>query len=207
MKIDQLQLRLTGAYPCVFVASFSECITTPSIANGVYGLLAAGYDSSRTREPVSSSELRFDRIFGHPPDTAVMSFEDSRSIVWVMDSLTADPLGSSSIVQSEAPSATCVQILIQFGNRRQWEVPHAKLLLGSSSQDESLRRTQRLVVPVNTAYETARAAHPVVKLRAYPFKMFASGLRFLDGDHPTNPFIASERRQTFPYRQGFAIRA
>src|SRR5215831_18143981 len=43
--------------------------------------------------------------FGQPPDTASMSFEGSRSMVWVMESLTAGPLGSSSIVQSDSPSA------------------------------------------------------------------------------------------------------
>ena len=39
--------------------------------------------------------------FGQPPDTASMNFEGSRSMVWVMESLTAVPLGSSSIVQSD----------------------------------------------------------------------------------------------------------
>src|SRR5438445_12326970 len=43
--------------------------------------------------------------FGQPPDTAAMSFEGSRSMVWVMESLTAVPLGSSSIVHCDAPSA------------------------------------------------------------------------------------------------------
>jgi len=33
--------------------------------------------------------------FGQPPDTATMSFETSRSMVWVMDSLTAGPLATS----------------------------------------------------------------------------------------------------------------
>jgi hypothetical protein len=44
-------------------------------------------------------------IFGQPPDTAAMNVDGSRSIVWVMDSLTEAPVGSSSIVQSESPSA------------------------------------------------------------------------------------------------------
>src|SRR5262249_46650286 len=34
-----------------------------------------------------------------------MNFEGSRSMLWVMESLTAVPVGSSSIVQSDAPSA------------------------------------------------------------------------------------------------------
>src|SRR3954468_24742789 len=56
-------------------------------------------------EPVSSNDFRLEMTFGQPPDTASISFEDSRSTVWVMESLTADPLGSSSIVQSDGPSA------------------------------------------------------------------------------------------------------
>lgn len=35
------------------------------------------------------------RILGQPPDTASMSFEGSRSMVWMMESLTAAPLCSS----------------------------------------------------------------------------------------------------------------
>ncbi len=31
--------------------------------------------------------------FGQPPDTASMNFEGSRSMVWVMESLTAVSLG------------------------------------------------------------------------------------------------------------------
>src|SRR5262249_53780463 len=55
--------------------------------------------------PVSISDLRLDRICGHPPETAPMNFESSRSMVWVTVSLTASPLGSSSIVHSDQPSA------------------------------------------------------------------------------------------------------
>ena len=43
--------------------------------------------------------------FGQAPDTATMKFEGSRSMVWVMESLTAGQLGSSSIVQCDSPSA------------------------------------------------------------------------------------------------------
>jgi hypothetical protein len=82
-----------------------------------------------------------------------------------------------------------------------------RLLLRSSAQNSFLRRAQRFIVSVNTAHKTARAAHPIVKLRTYPFKMLASCLRFLDRDNPTNPFIAREWRQTLPDRQGFGIRA
>src|ERR1700683_2141789 len=56
-------------------------------------------------EPVSSRDFRLEMIFGQPPDTAVMSPEGSRSMVWVMESLTAVPLGSNSMVHSESPSA------------------------------------------------------------------------------------------------------
>src|SRR5579885_3402066 len=55
--------------------------------------------------PVSSSDFRLEMILGQPPDTAPISFEGSRSIVWMMESLTADPLGSNSIVQRDSPSA------------------------------------------------------------------------------------------------------
>jgi len=34
--------------------------------------------------PVSSSDLRLERMRGQPPDTAVMSFDSGRSISWVM---------------------------------------------------------------------------------------------------------------------------
>src|SRR5579863_10247135 len=56
-------------------------------------------------EPVSSRDLRLERTFGQPPETAAMNFEGSRSMVWVMESLTAVPKVSSSIVQYESPSA------------------------------------------------------------------------------------------------------
>jgi hypothetical protein len=43
-------------------------------------------------EPLSSSDLRLEITFGQPPDTASISFEGSRPMVWVMESLTAVPL-------------------------------------------------------------------------------------------------------------------
>ena len=49
--------------------------------------------------------LGAEMTFGQLPDTASMNFEGSRSMVWVMESLTAVPLRSISIVQSESPSA------------------------------------------------------------------------------------------------------
>src|SRR6185312_17300391 len=66
--------------------------------------------SFSTTDPVSSSDFRLEMIFGQPPDTAVISFEGSRSMVWMMESLTAGPRGSSSIVQSESPSAASSEV-------------------------------------------------------------------------------------------------
>ncbi len=40
-----------------------------------------------------------------PPDTATMSFEASRSMVCVIESLTAVPLRSTSMAQFDSPSA------------------------------------------------------------------------------------------------------
>src|SRR5262249_42230984 len=56
-------------------------------------------------EPFSSRDLRLEMTFGQPPDTASMNFEGSRSMVWVMESLTDVAKGSSSIVHSDSPSA------------------------------------------------------------------------------------------------------
>src|SRR5215471_20986815 len=56
-------------------------------------------------EPVSSRDFRLEMTLGQPPDTASINFEGSRSMLWVMESLTAVPLGSSSIVHSDSPSA------------------------------------------------------------------------------------------------------
>src|SRR5262245_31792171 len=44
-------------------------------------------------------------VLGHAPDTAPMSFDSGWSISCVMASLTALPVGSSSIVQRDGPSA------------------------------------------------------------------------------------------------------
>ena len=49
-------------------------------------------------EPVSSRDFRLEMIFGQPPETASMSFEDSRSMVCVKESLTPVTTDSSSIV-------------------------------------------------------------------------------------------------------------
>jgi hypothetical protein len=51
-----------------------------------------GKGSRRTAEPVSSRDLRLEMTFGQSPATAAMHFEGSRSMVWVMESLTAVPL-------------------------------------------------------------------------------------------------------------------
>src|SRR5205085_7459127 len=62
------------------------------------------YGSSKATAPVSSSDLRLDKIFGQPPETASTSFDPSRSTLCVIVSLTACPVGTSSIVHSDAPS-------------------------------------------------------------------------------------------------------
>ena len=54
-----------------------------------------------TTSPVSSSDLRLERMLGQPPDTASMSFEPATSIEWVSVSFTAPSVASSSIVQCE----------------------------------------------------------------------------------------------------------
>src|SRR5450432_3459662 len=72
-------------------------------------------------EPVSSRDFRLEMIFGQPPDTASINFEGSRSMEWVMESLTAVPLGSSSIVHCDCVSGE--QIAYEFirrGERRSW---------------------------------------------------------------------------------------
>src|SRR5258708_37184237 len=68
-------------------------------------VLAREYFGGRTTEPVSSSDLRLDRTWGQPPETAPITLESSRSMVWVTVSLTAAPAGSISMVQRDQPSA------------------------------------------------------------------------------------------------------
>jgi len=81
----------------------------------------------RTTEPVSSSDLRLDRICGQPPETARINSEPSRSILWLTVSLVASPAGSISITQSDQPSALYSD-LNSFRQRR------AKRLAGSNSK-------------------------------------------------------------------------
>src|SRR5262245_9532145 len=61
----------------------------------IYPWLLVGYGSCKTAEPVSSRDFRLDTTFGQPPDTAAMNCEGSRSMVWVIESLTTDSIGSS----------------------------------------------------------------------------------------------------------------
>jgi hypothetical protein len=46
---------------------------------------------------------------------------------------------------------------------------------------------------------------PPLKLRTYPFNVFSARLWFFDGNRPTNPLIASERRKVFPCCESFGI--
>jgi hypothetical protein len=57
---------------------------------------------------------------------------------------------------------------------------------------------------MSTTHPTTRAARPFFKLRAYPFNVFSSRLWFFDGNSPTNPLIASERRKIFPCRESLS---
>src|ERR1700734_2259775 len=56
-------------------------------------------------EPVSRMDLRLERTIGQPMDAPASNFEGLRSMEWVMESLTAVPAGSSSIVHNAGPSA------------------------------------------------------------------------------------------------------
>src|SRR3979411_19969 len=110
-------------------------IDVGSLAAGLYRYLPVGYGSWRAAEPVSSRDFRFERIFGHPPATAAIKGEGSRSMVWVMESLTAVPLGSSSIVHSDSPSALssglfwcCQRITKRRGGSASTISPEAKIL-------------------------------------------------------------------------------
>src|SRR5258708_37133270 len=109
-----------GGADCAFVpAPISSAILAPrtfrivvipfsfldagSVAAGIYRCLAVGDGSWRTAQPVSSMDFRLEMIFCQPPDTAVISFAVSRSMVWGLESLTADPLASSSIGHTDFP--------------------------------------------------------------------------------------------------------
>jgi hypothetical protein len=51
--------------------------------------------------PVSSKLFRLDRIIGHPPETASISFDPPRSISWITVSFTDSPFFSISYVIRE----------------------------------------------------------------------------------------------------------
>ena len=51
---------------------------------------------------------------------------------------------------------------------------------------------------MRAAGPATRPAVSLLQLRAYPVDMLLSGLRFFDGDHPADPFIARERRNVLP---------
>ncbi len=61
--------------------------------------------SCKTVEPVSNRDFRLEMAIGQTFDNVSISFDGSCSIVWVMESLVATPLDSSSIVQRDSPSA------------------------------------------------------------------------------------------------------
>jgi hypothetical protein len=99
-----------------------------------------------------------------------------------------------------------------FSSRHKGPVAHSvcrsapRLPLGPSTKDEFLRRAQCLILPVNTAIPAAGAAHALFQLRTHPFNMFPPLFRLLDGDSPTDPLIAGERRKALPCREGSGVR-
>src|ERR1700740_1886205 len=52
---------------------------------------------------------------------------------------------------------------------------------------------------VRTAAPAARPAHSFLKFRAYSLNVLSSRFRFLDGDNPADPLIASEWRNVLPF--------
>src|SRR5208283_1043905 len=52
---------------------------------------------------------------------------------------------------------------------------------------------------MNAAWPATRSAHSFFKLRAYPFDVLLSGLRFLDRDCPANPLVARKRSDVLPF--------
>ena len=55
-------------------------------------------------EPVSSRDFRLEMTIGQALDTAAMNFEGSRSMLWVMESLTAGPLELLSLIHISEPT-------------------------------------------------------------------------------------------------------
>lgn len=55
---------------------------------------------------------------------------------------------------------------------------------------------------MNTAHPATRAAFAASEVRDGPFDMLLSDLRRLDRFNPANPFVARQRRDIFPSRQG-----
>lgn len=63
------------------------------LAHELRNYAAAGL-SVKTTLPVSSRDLRFERMSGQPPETASMNFEPGASISWAIVSFTAPSTGS-----------------------------------------------------------------------------------------------------------------
>ncbi len=58
---------------------------------------------------------------------------------------------------------------------------------------------------MNTAYPATRSAHPFLKFRNDPVDMVLPRLRCPNRDGPTDPFVASERRDILPRGKCFLI--
>src|ERR1700689_3927734 len=63
----------------------------------------------------------------------------------------------------------------------------------------------RTHLTVGTAGPAARPAHSVFQLGTNSLDMLPARFRLLDGDGPTDPFVARERGDIFPLRPGFGI--
>jgi hypothetical protein len=59
---------------------------------------------------------------------------------------------------------------------------------------------------VRTAWPATRAAHSFLKLPADSLNVLPSGFRFLDGDNPTDPLIARQRRNILPFCPRYRVR-
>ena len=87
---------LAGLPTVLGMLSLSAAAQTP--ARSAFDILEVGRWSNPPK--------KVNPLAAHPTcHTAAMNCEGSRSIVWMIESLTAGPVASSSMVQSESPSA------------------------------------------------------------------------------------------------------
>jgi hypothetical protein len=77
---EDAQIELPRRIP-IFESPSCQSPLLSGVAAGIYCCLTVGYGSCRTTVPVSSRDFKLQMIFGHPPETATMRFEGSRSMV------------------------------------------------------------------------------------------------------------------------------